>query len=293
MNTFPSDPITKSLFIACTSITIGDGASTLFWHAHWLNGVTPKLAYPALFKHSRGSRLSVRDALTNGKWIQCIKANPTVQVLTDYLALAVQISSLTLDDRTADSIRWKWTANGNYSASSAYHFQFSTRTLSNFPKLIWQIKIPPKIQFFAWLAVKGRCSTADILQKKNIQCNPICSLCHIHPETALHMLAQCSFARSIWRQVFSHHAVSCPVPSTSEPSLEGWWWKNFSAQASANATKLSSVVMCTWWRIWKERNSRIFNAKACNAPAVCVLIAEDLREWKRAGLKGAQWMPPD
>jgi len=288
---FPSDTTTKSLFIASTRIIIGNGASTSFWHAHWLDAIPLKTRFPSLFKHSKGSRLCVRDAIENGQWIQCIKPNPTVQVLTDYLHLANQLTQLHLNPTVADTIRWKWTANGVYSARSAYQFQFLTSTLSNFNQLIWNTKIPPKIQFFAWLAIQGRCSTADILLKKHIQCNPICSLCHIHPETAVHLLGQCSFSGSIWSVIFGRYVIASRRPSPLEPSLEQWWLEEVTNKSKADATKLSSVIMCTWWRIWKERNNRIFNAKACNALQICDLISEDLRDWKLAGLKGAIWAP--
>ena len=290
---FPTDPVTKSLFIASTQIIIGDGTTTSFWHAHWLEAVPLKERFPALFKHSTGSRLSVSEACADAKWIRGIKRNPSVQVLTEYLRLAALLSDLHLNPTTPDTIKWKWTANGVYSARSAYQFQFLTCTLSNYKKMIWKINIPPKNKFFAWLAIQGRCSTADILLKKHIQCNPICSLCHIHPESALHMLGQCSYSISIWTVIFGRFAVTSRLPTMTEPSLERWWWEAISKETKANATKISSVLMCTWWRIWKERNNRIFNAKACNAPKICDLISEDLHEWKRARLKGALWIPRD
>jgi hypothetical protein len=42
------DQIDRALFFTSTVITIGDGKSTLFWKARWLNGVAPKELAPNL-----------------------------------------------------------------------------------------------------------------------------------------------------------------------------------------------------------------------------------------------------
>ena len=201
--------------------------------------------------------------------------------------------NIQLQPNTPDSIRWRWTTNGVYIARSAYQFQFLTCRLSNYPQLIWSSQTPPKCQFFAWLAIQGRCSTADILQKKGIACNPICQLCHLHQETALHMLGQCPFSRDVWRQIFTRNGICSRIPSPTEHSLESWWLEITQQQNEANARKTSCVIIASWWRLWKERNSRIFWATAASSFKVCDFITDDIREWNKAGLKGAQWMPPD
>jgi hypothetical protein len=60
----------------------------LFLHAHWLNGSVLKDRLPHLFKHS------VNAAMTNSKWIHCIKRDPTVQVLEEYIFLWHRIPRL-------------------------------------------------------------------------------------------------------------------------------------------------------------------------------------------------------
>ena len=245
----PTDHITSSIFTASTEIIIGDGMTTQFWHAHWLNGVPLKAQFPALFKHSMGARLMVGEALADNKWIRCIKPNPSIAVLTDYLHLHQSLQGVRLSPTQADCIRWRWTANGQYSASSAYLFQFQTLKLSTYPALIWRTKTPPKCQIFAYLAIQGRCLTADQLQKKGIPCNPICPLCRIHPETALHMLATCSFTRAVWDCILPRHAAAAASPEQSERCLESWWCKITAPQSMTEATKTNCIVIATWWKI--------------------------------------------
>jgi hypothetical protein len=75
------------LFIASTDIIIGDGNGTQFWHSHWLQGTPLKMQFLALFKHSSGSKLTVQAAFIDSKWIRCIKLNPSIAVLTEYLSV--------------------------------------------------------------------------------------------------------------------------------------------------------------------------------------------------------------
>lgn len=49
----PCTTIDKRLFTAATSVTVGDGKSSLFWESAWLKGMTLRDAYP-LFSISRG-----------------------------------------------------------------------------------------------------------------------------------------------------------------------------------------------------------------------------------------------
>ncbi|CAM0909118.1 unnamed protein product [Alopecurus aequalis] len=274
----PTDSVTSCIFRASTKICIGNGMATLFWHDHWFQGTPLKLLFPALFKHSRGSRLLVGEALANNRWIGCIKPLPSTSVFTEYLHLADMLHATVLTPDTQDSIVWRWTANGKYSARSAYSFLCQTFISSNFPMLIWNTKTPPKQQVFAYLAIQNRCLTADMLRKKSIAHNPICAMCRILPETAVHLLAECSMARQVWTQVLLKYDARAAAPTATELSLEDWWWKSTMNLSRADATKVNCIVMATW---------------ATNALSICDLIHADLREWRDAGLGGAQWMPPD
>ena len=50
-----------ALFEACTKISVGDGAKTLFWKDNWLNGSAPAKMAPAIFKRSRCKSISIKE----------------------------------------------------------------------------------------------------------------------------------------------------------------------------------------------------------------------------------------
>ena len=44
-----------------------------------------------------------------------------------------------------------------------------------------------------------------------------------------------------------------------------------------------TIVILIHWRVWKERNARIFQQTACDVDRVLDLIREDIGVWRAAG----------
>lgn len=145
----------------------------------------------------------------------------------------------------------------------------------------------------AWLAIQGRCNTADQLAKKNWPHTPICTLCQLQPETALHLFAQCQFTRLLWQMISQRFQVQISLPSGDDSSLEDWWSSSVRSLSKKERMKINCLFICTWWHVWKERHARIFEQRASALTEVSSLIREELRLWCTAGLVGAMWMPPD
>lgn len=66
-----------------------------------------------------------------------------------------------LSPHSADRYIWKWTANGNYSASSAYRAIFYGMTSLIGAKFVWGASVPPKVKFLFWFALHGRLWTVE------------------------------------------------------------------------------------------------------------------------------------
>jgi hypothetical protein len=98
-----------------------------------------------------------------------------------------------------DTIAWKLTTNGSYSANSAYKIQFQGSYANHDWKRIWTAKVDGKCKLFGWLILQNRMWTADRIVKHGGDANSICVLCRTHPETALHMLATCSYSKQVWQ----------------------------------------------------------------------------------------------
>lgn len=139
-----------------------------FWHDHWLN----VLAFPNLYKHTKKRKITVNEGLTNSKWISLIKHNLDTNVLSEFINLWHRTQVVLLSE------------NGLLMGSTVLNLLICVRSgegLSSLSRssLTRQIKIPPKVQFFAWLAVQGKCLTADNLAKRGWPHNPLCPLCRL------------------------------------------------------------------------------------------------------------------
>ena len=194
-----------------------------------------------------------------------------------------------------DSITWKWTPSGLYTASSAYQMQFLGTIHSTIVDDIWKTQIPSKCKFHAWLMVHGKCLTADNLAKRGWPHNPICSLCHTTPETAAHLAVFCSFSQVVWSNVRAKLHLSAPVTPLPTHDLATWWLDSLHGSTATSRKAENSLIMLTWWMLWKERNARIFYNKAATTEQVTDKIMDELRFWKMVGLGGvvAFTHPPD
>jgi hypothetical protein len=108
--------------------------------------------------------------LLNKWWISNIKRDATLAVphIREYLRRWEHLDGVQLIEENEDSIVWNLTSNGEYSSASAYEAQFFGATLTCFNKLVWKNWAPPKVKFFAWLAIRNRLWTAGRLEKKRM-----------------------------------------------------------------------------------------------------------------------------
>lgn len=69
------------------------------------------------------------------------------------------------------------------------------------PIWIWQtLKTYPKIQTFLWLACQDRLPCFSQLHSRKIISSPACTICNHQVEDTLHILRDCSIARTFWTQ---------------------------------------------------------------------------------------------
>ena len=263
-----------------------------FWKSHWLDGQPLSLRFPLLYKHSINKATSVRDALTDRGWVANIKRNPSRATLTEYLQLWALLESAapTLLDDEEDKVIWRLTSSGKYTASSAYHALLYGHIPSQALHQVWNSKAIPKCRMHAWLLLRERCLTADNLAKRGWPHDPICKLCFIHPETAVHLAATCSYTTQVWSEVLQK--VSLPAvlgPTTSTLNLQDWWLACSKLAPPNIVDRWRSVALLSWWMLWKERNNRIFNNKASPPAVLAEKIVTEISLWRIAGVLGSSW----
>ena len=110
-------------------------------------------------------------------------------VIVEYLHLWDILSAVTLQSQEEDKHIWKFSANAQYSAKSAYESFFIGATSFGPWERIWKSWAPPKCRFFLWLVAHNRCWTADRLERRGLPRSACCPLCDQAQETINHILA--------------------------------------------------------------------------------------------------------
>jgi len=197
------------MFGASVSVELGDGVSAKFWTDRWLPEGRVQSFAPNLFRAigRRFLSVSVREALAARAWVRHITGAPTMHVLVEYVLLWEPLDHVVLCPGVRDHFVWRWSADGVYSASSAYKAFFHGLTSLPGARQLWRASVPPKVMFFAWLALRGRIWTADGRQRHGLQVDDSCALCDQEVETADNLLLSGKFAREVWDRLLRRFRV--------------------------------------------------------------------------------------
>jgi hypothetical protein len=241
---------------------------------------------PVLFSFVRDSGISVAAALDHRRWVRDIRGGLSSQAFAQYLRLWDLVEPIVLNSGYDEAI-WQCTTNGRFSVSSAYQLYFIANSRFACAKAIWKSKAPMNCKFFMWLVVHKRCLTADNLQRRGWPHTSCCVLCQTSNEDCTHLFVHCRFSHQVWISFREWTNANFPVPSNTFRSTEDWWTQVRKMVPKEPRHDFDTVAILVHWRIWKERNARIFRQE-CNPPSrVLELIIEDLRTWRAAGCVAA------
>jgi hypothetical protein len=131
----PCDEIDKQLFRVSTIVTLGDGRQAKFWESSWLDGRAPRDLASNLYRLAWRKNNTVAVDLQNQNWTRGLWRMGTAEEMAEFVMLWGKLQEVHLVDRP-DEIKWRWSAQGVYSAKSAYCVQFSGSFCSFIPSAI-------------------------------------------------------------------------------------------------------------------------------------------------------------
>ncbi|XP_017250744.2 uncharacterized protein LOC108221372 [Daucus carota subsp. sativus] len=126
--------------------------------------------------------------------------------------------------------------------------------------------------------------------------NPICSWCHRHAETPLHVLFTCSFAQELWDRVGMQEVLGVEDTTTVLQVFQQMF------NSSSRSKKVMLGLFC--WSLWWRRNSWVWDRKIVSAFGVQSMALGLLQEWQssqeelggggrnRASSANRQWCKP-
>jgi hypothetical protein len=273
----PCDKGDMDLFRASTEISLGDGAKCIFWHDRWLPGGALRFQFPGLFDISTRKNRSVQKELQEHNWIRALSRISTGEQLVQFTRLWSILQDVTLLPRP-DSIRWRWTESGIYSAASAYRCQFVGSVAPFRSAKSWKGHAEQNCRFFAWMALHGKILTADNLAIRGWPHDPICKLCRIHPEMVQHLTLDCHFSTMVREKIFAWNGQLGVPPLAGGMTLNDWWDATISTIPKEKRREASGAIIYSIWGVWKERNRRVFNNVAFQPDAVAALVREEISQ---------------
>ena len=120
---------------------------------------------------------------------------------------------------------------------------------------LWSLPCPKNIQVFLWKALRNRLPTKTFLAFRRHHVDSLYPHCQA-PETTIHILRDCPWAREIWCQALG----ILPLSFFALP-LQDWLQSNATSERATLPHLIPWKVFFpfTCWKLWLAHNERIFN----------------------------------
>ncbi|KAF3780783.1 Transposon TX1 uncharacterized protein [Nymphaea thermarum] len=189
------------------------------------------------------------------------------------------LSALPLFLRLADlssstSPSWPLSPTREFTFSSCYLASFGPSVASFPPRSLWSPGPSPCAVAFVWLLLTGHINTFDHLQRLGISLANQCPLCLVATESRVHLFTSCPFFSGVLAYVWPSLVSSLPNPPSicllfffcPSPHLTASWghvWRPW--------------LISAWWRIWEERNNRVFRDTFSSPDSVARIVQGDVQ----------------
>ncbi|MED6123658.1 hypothetical protein PIB30_050564 [Stylosanthes scabra] len=170
-------------------------------------------------------------------------------------AIATEILYTRIEDNSFDMLTWAPKKRGSYSVALGYKiaFQLFHPPVELLPKQccrkelwssVWDLRCPPKMPQFG--------------------------------ETVVRCLNQCPFAAEVWN-LSEFHEVAGPDSSSN---FWQWWLRVINDLKRTSQWRRRASTMATIiWKLWVERNQRIFEGLSVSSVAVLSSAIEMIQEY--------------
>jgi hypothetical protein len=153
---------------------------------------------------------------------------------------------------------------------------------------IWKATAEPKCKIYAWILLQRKILTADNLAKRGWPHDPLCKLCHVAPETPVHLCKKIvvTLLFIVWDQIIRWFELQRLPPISATNSIYSWWKKCRRQVDREHTAAFDGLVLHFLCNIWKERNRCTFQQVAKLPLDVAYLIKKDLQLLQSRGRTG-------
>ncbi|KAF8670386.1 hypothetical protein HU200_050689 [Digitaria exilis] len=241
---------------AITTVAIGDGDSTSFWHDTWSEASILRDALPALYSHCTDTDLTVAKVVLVGGLDSALqpRLSSTAQAERELLVNALD------DIELSDARDTRWIRGGPSSDIRAADIYNTLRAPVGGPPMArvnWECFAPKKVKIFFWILRHERTRTCASLHRHGARDSPDRPFCPGVAEEADHLFVTCPRLADLWSRAV---AAICST---------------FAAPAKAAHTSAMGVL----WIIWKARNAMVFRNLQEDAPTMARHLQQHIKLW--------------
>lgn len=264
-------------------VQVNSGNAIVFCDHIWLGESSLKEDYPRLFSLSTQKEVLISNLRAEGSWDLVFKREMFGREKQEMDNLKQRLQQVTLDPSKPDTLQWRWTNDGIFSVKSAYgHWELLNYPSNTLLGSLWKNLGPPKVEIFAWMAVKEKALTRSILLSKNLISDiqlALCPLCSTNLETHQHLFLHCHFSWSVWSIILDWWNIKwvCPL---SVPDLANWWFANGFFNLEKHLWEACFYAML--WSLWLVRNDSIFNNSTKQVWEVGEFVKTKVAMWMKA-----------
>lgn len=236
---------------------IGSGFDIPLYSQPWFPGWTEFTATTTQQRQARVS--SLLNPITR-TWD--FEALQQLMGFTRALAIATLDSIRPAPSPAPDTLIFAYAKDGKFTVKKAYQLLKGDNGLQS-DKAFWdwlwgKVPLIPKLKVFLWRAVHGALPVKAVLAARINHIDPICQLCRREPETVMHCLFLCDFARGAW--------LASNLGLRSD-TLQGDFKEIIRGMAlQLHENDLCSFV-CMLWAIWRSRNEAVYREEIQSLPS--------------------------
>ncbi|XP_077228461.1 uncharacterized protein LOC143861420 [Tasmannia lanceolata] len=145
----------------------------------------------------------------------------------------------------------------------------------NWASTLWFSGHVPRHALMAWKALHLKLLTRDHIIFRNSSIDERCPLCHSEKESIDHLFFRCGYSAWIWKSILRlcgfHRSLKRTLRAEEEWIRTQWRGKGQSAVI------IRVAFAASIYRLWKERNRRIFDKKFNHKSVVLQQILDDVK----------------
>ncbi|CAL1355372.1 unnamed protein product [Linum trigynum] len=238
-----------------TMWNIRSGMQAMFWYDRWLQDGPPLKEF-ALNLPEEANNLRVAEVVLNGEWnLEYVKA-----FLTEPLVLQLQLHPIP-EGMEPDVPTWRFSESGKFTVKSAAELLREEEEGSEeHPawRAVWKIQGPQRTRSFFWLVLHGRLLTNGERQRRHLALSDACRICGSGPETVIHVLRDCSYARHVW----SHLLEGEPDSIVFQEEVRKWALHYLTGRSNVIEQSVFAILC---WQLWRNRNLWVFEEQLASA----------------------------